>query len=225
MDVAALRDVAHGSFLLEPDFQRITRFPPRGRACHRRTRCGKIAGDAAMPIYEFYCAACHTIYSFFSSRVDPDARPAACPGCGGTGLERKPSSFAAIRGRGADAGDAGGEGDEGAGEPSPFGDLDERRLEGAMDALAGEMGALEESEDPRQMARFFRRFSELAGMEAGPRLEDMLRRLERGEDPEALEDEMGDLDDDAAMDDLLRVKKVAARLRRKPRVDPTLHFL
>lgn len=172
-----------------------------------------------MPIYEHYCPDCHTVYSFFSSRVAPDARP-ACPRCGRPDLERRPSSFAMLRPRG--DGDAGGEADEG----SPFAGLDEERMEKAMDALASEMGGMEESEDPRQMARMFRRFSELSGMEAGPKLEEMLRRLEKGEDPDALEAEMGDLDDEGAMDDLLRVKKLAqGRRSRKPRVDPTLHFL
>jgi putative FmdB family regulatory protein len=171
-----------------------------------------------MPIYEFYCPDCNTLYSFFSARVAPAARP-ACPGCGRPELERRPSTFATVKAR------PSGGGEDDAGEPTPFDGLDESRLEGAMDALAGEMDGMGESEDPRQMARFFRRFAELSGMEAGPKLEEMLRRLERGEDPEALEAEMGDsLEDEGAMDDLLRVKK-QLQARRKPRVDPTLHFL
>lgn len=174
-----------------------------------------------MPIYEFYCRDCNTVYSFFSARVAPEARP-ACPGCGRPELERRPSTFATVRARSTAGGEGEGEGGE---DDSPLGGVDESRLESAMDALADEMGGLDESDDPRQMARFFRRFSELSGMEAGPRLEEMLRRLERGEDPEALEDEMGDaFDDEGAMDELLRVKKLA-QARRKPKVDPTLHFL
>jgi putative FmdB family regulatory protein len=34
-----------------------------------------------MPIYEFYCPDCHTVFSFFSSRIDTAVRP-ACPQCG-----------------------------------------------------------------------------------------------------------------------------------------------
>ncbi|MFM8396259.1 MAG: FmdB family zinc ribbon protein, partial [Pirellula sp.] len=34
-----------------------------------------------MPIYEFYCPPCHTVYSFLSRRMQvPDK--AACPKCG-----------------------------------------------------------------------------------------------------------------------------------------------
>jgi len=34
-----------------------------------------------MPIYEFYCEPCHTIYNFFSRSVNTGKRP-ACPKCG-----------------------------------------------------------------------------------------------------------------------------------------------
>ncbi|MEZ5312265.1 MAG: hypothetical protein R2862_00750 [Thermoanaerobaculia bacterium] len=46
--------------------------------------------NAAVPIYEFYCRACNTVFSFFSSRVDPGVRP-ACQSYGAPELPRKPS--------------------------------------------------------------------------------------------------------------------------------------
>jgi hypothetical protein len=64
-------------------------------------------------------------------------------------------------------------------------------------------------------------------MEAGPRMEEMLRRLEAGEDPEAMEKEMGagEMDDDEAMAEFFKIKKAAAAKLRKPQEDETLYFL
>lgn len=180
-----------------------------------------------MPIYEFYCPDCNTVFSFFSSAISPDASP-ACPRCGRQRLGRRPSRFAALRG-GRKASDA----EE---SDSMLPGVDDARMESAMESLAGEMESLGESaeEDPRTMARFFRRFGEMSGLELGPRMEEMVRRLESGEDPEALEDEMGgggpegeEGDEGAGGDDLeefFRMKKVLAA-RRKPKVDETLYFL
>lgn len=169
-----------------------------------------------MPIYEFYCRDCHTLFNFFSPAVDTEARP-LCPRCGEVRLERKPSTFATLRG-----GEAEGE------EEGPLGDLDETRLEGAMESILGEMEGAEEGEDPRRMARLLRRFGEAAGMEPGPKMEELLRRLEAGEDPDALEDEMGDdLEGEEGLEDFFRLKKEGGRpgRARKPRVDKELYFL
>ena len=46
-----------------------------------------------MPIYEFYCQHCHTIYSFFSSRVNTRKRP-KCPQCKIRVLSKQMSAFA-----------------------------------------------------------------------------------------------------------------------------------
>ncbi len=165
-----------------------------------------------MPIYEFYCPDCHTVYSFFSARVAPDRRP-DCPRCSRPNLERRPSSFATLRHRGDD-------------EPDPFESLDESRLEGAMETLMREAGGLNE-EDPRAMGRMMRRFGELTGLEMGGRMEELVQRMEAGEDPDRLEDEMdGELGDDESLDDFFRLKKALGERRSKrPRVDEELYFL
>jgi putative FmdB family regulatory protein len=174
-----------------------------------------------MPIYEFYCPDCHTVFSFFSSTIDTAASP-DCPRCGRKGLGRRPSRFAALKG--------GAKTDESE-EPSPFGDLDDERMERAMASMADEMGGMGEGdgpEDPRALARMLRKFGDAAGLAAGPRMEEMLRRLEAGEDPDALEEEMGGEGegegDDSDLSDFFQVRK-AARAAKKPRVDETLYFL
>ncbi len=133
-----------------------------------------------MPVYEFYCADCHTIFNFLSRRVNTDKKP-ACPRCQRPDLERQVSRFAVSRGRG-----------EEPVEGMP--DLDEEKLEKAMMGLAGEMEGADEN-DPRQMARIMRRLTDATGMNLGPGMEEAIRRLEAGEDPDKIEAEMGDLVD------------------------------
>jgi putative FmdB family regulatory protein len=178
-----------------------------------------------VPIYEFYCRDCHTVFSFFSAQVDTTARP-LCPRCGRRELERRPSRFAALTGARAKD-EAGGEE-----EDAPLPGLDERRLEGAMESLGREMEGLSdaEAEDPRALARFFRRFGDAAGLEPGPRMEEMLRRLESGEDPDALDDEMGGDEEgegEESLSEFFRLKEQARAARRSapPAIDDTLYFL
>ena len=170
-----------------------------------------------MPIYEFYCADCHTVFNFLSAGIDTETRP-SCPRCGQERLPRKPSSFAMVKKR-----------DDGDDDPGPFGDLDEERMASAFESMAGEMETLESSEDPRALASFFRRFGDSSGLELGPRMEEMIQRLESGEDIDALEDEMGDdVEDDETFDEFFRLKKAVAGTRRKlsrPRIDETLYRL
>lgn len=173
-----------------------------------------------MPIYEFYCRDCHTVYSFFSQRVDVEVSP-PCPSGKDHDLERKPSTFATVS-----------TGDDDEEDPLLPG-VDEARLERAMDQMAGEFANLGEDaeENPQDLARMFRRFSELGGVEPGPMLEDMLDRLESGADLEDVESEFEqefeDRDDDQAdVEQFFRTRKALRDLRRRhPRVDDTLYFL
>lgn len=134
-----------------------------------------------MPVYEFYCIDCHTIFNFLSRSVNTEKRP-DCPRCGRKALERRVSPFAFSRGR-----------KEEPIEGLP--DLNEEKLERAMMGLAGEMEGIDEN-DPRQMARLMRRLKEATGMNLGQGMEEAIRRLESGEDPEKIESEMGDLFDE-----------------------------
>jgi len=163
-----------------------------------------------MPVYEFYCADCHTVFNFLSRRVNTEKRP-ACPRCGRPELERQVSRFALSRGR-----------DE---EPSAEGmpDMDGERMERAMESLAGEMEGVDEN-DPRQMARFMRRFTEATGVDLGAGAEEAIRRLEAGEDPDRVEEEMGQLLDAGNPFAPEGVRGLKRRLRA-PERDETLYSL
>jgi putative FmdB family regulatory protein len=132
-----------------------------------------------MPIYEFYCRRCHRVLSFLSRGVDTHKTP-PCPRCGDGGLARRASAFAISKGR------------REAPKPEPSGaGMEEGRLEQAMEALAGEMGSLDEN-DPKQGARLMRRLFTSTGMPIGHGMEEALRRMEAGDDPEKIEEELGD---------------------------------
>lgn len=133
-----------------------------------------------MPIYEFYCRSCNRIMSFFSRRIDTVSRP-DCPRCHARKLSREVSAFASV-GRHKGESDGGGDGEL---------PMDEPRLEKAMDSLAEEAAGLDES-DPRQAANLMRKFSSATGLKMGEGMEEAIRRLEAGEDPEAVEAELGD---------------------------------
>lgn len=133
-----------------------------------------------MPIYEFLCGHCNRIFSFHSFRVKPTRRP-TCPRCSATDLVRVPSRF----GISAAPKSEGGRADTGGGP-----DLDDPRMEREMMRLAAELEGMDEN-DPRAMAAAVRRMTEVAGEPVTPTMEEMIRRLESGEDPEKVEEELG----------------------------------
>ncbi|MDD4872243.1 MAG: zinc ribbon domain-containing protein [Kiritimatiellae bacterium] len=131
-----------------------------------------------MPIYEFYCVRCNTVFSFFSRTVNTRKQP-VCPGCGKQKLERMLSSFA-LTGKAVESG---------AGKDMP---IDEAKMERAMTALAGEVEGIKE-DDPRHAAKLMRKFTDMTGLELGSNMKEAMNRLEAGEDPEKIESEMGAL--------------------------------
>jgi putative FmdB family regulatory protein len=131
-----------------------------------------------MPIYEFFCKQCNTIFNFFSRRVNTGTIP-ACPKCGRE-LKKMLSSFATV-GKAVEPGDK----DLAQG-------FDESRMEKALGELAREADKMNE-EDPKAMAGLMRRFAEKTGLALNENMEKALSRLEAGEDPEQIEKEMGDI--------------------------------
>ncbi len=166
-----------------------------------------------MPIYEFYCRKCNTIFNFFSRSVNTEKIP-FCPSCKRTKLERRMSIFAKVA-RGKDKGE------------SPAEDVpsfDEAKMERAMAMLASEAENMNE-EDPRQAAQMLRKLTDATGLDLGPGMEEALSRMEKGEDPEKVEEEMGDiLEAEDPFSFTGRKGRRGAR-RPKPRVDETLYDL
>ena len=162
-----------------------------------------------MPIYEFYCANCHMIFNFFSSSVNVDKRP-GCPKCKKRKLQRQMSAFSTLKNRADD-------------EDVSMPDLDESKMEQAMNVLAREAEHLDE-DDPRQAANLMRKLSDMTGLNLGPGMEEALSRMEAGEDPEQIEAEMGDL---LEQEEPFSFKEKTAKLlrQRPPAVDEKLYYL
>lgn len=162
-----------------------------------------------MPIYEFYCEPCHTVFNFLARRVNTEKVP-ACPKCDRQ-LQRQMSSFATI-GRAKEAEDE---------LPAGF---DEHKLERALGEMVGEAEGLNE-DDPGQMAKFMRKFTEKSGLDFGGAMEEAISRMEAGDDPDQIEQEMGDIFDGETPLAML-AKKTAKSLRpAQPYKDETLYEL
>ena len=162
-----------------------------------------------MPIYEFYCPQCHMVFNFFSRTVNTDKIP-PCPKCNRPKLERQMSSFAVLRGVKED-------------QEEGLPDIDESKLEKAMTALASDAERINE-DDPRQAAQLMRKLTHMTGLELGSGMEEALRRMEAGEDPEQIEAEMGDLLEEEDPLVFQGQKKLATK-KRPPRKDDTLYEL
>ena len=140
-----------------------------------------------MPVYEFLCGECNKIYSFHSFKVATEKVP-ACPKCGHEDLKRVPSRFG-VAAKQAEPG-AGGDDDA----------FEDPRMEREMMRFASELEGMDEN-DPRAMAAAVRRMTEIAGEPVTPAMEEMIRRLEAGEDPEKVEEELGDALEDEMGED------------------------
>jgi len=143
--------------------------------------------ELRMPIYEFACPKCRRIYNFLSKRVDPGRWP-ACPKCGNTKMLKQMSGFSAPRGL-----------KEPASKPEtneaqpPMPDMDDPRIARTMDEMERDMAHLDEN-NPKHMAYMMRKMKDLMPAGTMPKEMDVaIKRLEAGEDPEKIEQDMGDV--------------------------------
>jgi putative FmdB family regulatory protein len=171
-----------------------------------------------MPIYEYYCRPCHTVYSFFARSSTSKALP-VCPKCGSKRLDKQISRFAISKGLT---------------EPSqadndPFANVNEAQMEKLMAEMSATFGDDGEagSENPQQMAHMMRKIFDTTGMQPSGAMLEAMRRMEAGEDPDKIDEEMGDvLDAEEPM--FGESGSVKGRLRRfiePPNIDPELYDL
>lgn len=164
-----------------------------------------------MPIYEFYCRDCHTIFSFLSRKVDTKTTP-KCPREKKHKLSRQISRFAISKGRG----------DDGGGEPEM--DFDDEKMEEAMMQMAGELENVNE-EDPKAMAHVMRKLMNTTGMNLGEGMEEAIRRMESGEDPDKVEEELGDVleNEDPFSTGENKITGIVRRMTEAPNEDPDIY--
>jgi hypothetical protein len=139
-----------------------------------------------MPIYEYYCEDNHTIYQFYAKTMAQGQTVPKCPDNPAFRLKRILSTFAISSGSAAEAGEPGGSG----GADTPGNPAEDARLEAAMGAMEQEFSGMDEN-DPRAMARMMRRMAEVAGEKIDGEMEEVVRKLEEGADPDSLEEQLG----------------------------------
>jgi hypothetical protein len=175
-----------------------------------------------MPIYEFFCPKNQRIYSFLARSLAYSDKVPRCPENPKWPLEKMVSKFA-ITGKAKEKSDPAGD-DDG---------MDDPRMEQAMAEMEREFSGLDDMDnpDPRMLGRMMRKMTDLAGEKVPPAMQEMIARLEKGEDPDKLEEEYGDalegMDDALGDDAPIEARAAAATLRRRraQRItrDPTLY--
>ena len=140
-----------------------------------------------MPIYEYYCPDNHTIYQFYAKTLAQGQSTPRCPDNPAFRMRKVVSAFAITSpGRKDEEHTA-----EKAGDTDP---AEDARMEAAMNAMESEFSNVDEN-DPKAMARMMRRMSELTGEKIDGEMEEVVRKLEEGSDPDALEEQLGGGDD------------------------------
>jgi putative FmdB family regulatory protein len=139
-------------------------------------------------MYEFLCEDCNRVFNFLARTPDAAKRKPACPKCGGRRMSKLFSQFATARKRGESTKRAEASATDAPGDLSP---AEEARMERGMMELARDMESVDEN-NPRQLAAAMRRLSDVSGEDMGPEMNEMIGRLEAGEDPEKVEDAMAD---------------------------------
>ena len=169
-----------------------------------------------MPIYEFFCPQNRRIYSFFARSLRFVDKMPRCPDNPKWKMEKMLSGFA-VTGRAKEKS-----------ADAPSDDFDDAKMEAAMGEMEREFGNVAESDnpDPRALAKMMRRMGEMTGQKMPAQMDEVIARLEKGEDPDRLEAEYGDVFDamDAA-DGATGDDRTKTKSRRVPRVtrDPKLH--
>lgn len=121
-----------------------------------------------MPIYEYGCYDCRKRVSiFFRSFSDVETKQPVCPRCGGDNIKRLVSKVAFVR-------------------------SEESRLENLADPSS--LGGFDEN-DPKSIGRWMRKMSQEVGEDLGGEFDEVVDRLEAGEDPESIEKSMPELGD------------------------------
>jgi len=141
-----------------------------------------------MPIYEYHCPDNNTIYQFYAKTLAQGKTIPKCPDNPKFKMQKVVSAFAVTSGGKKTESE---QAPAAAGAPGASGDpAEDARMEAAMNAMEGEFSNVDEN-DPRAMGRMMRRMAELTGEKIDGEMEEVVRKLEEGADPESLEEQLG----------------------------------
>lgn len=120
-----------------------------------------------MPNYEYRCLNCRRRFEVFMTYAEYGTRTVTCPHCKSDKVQRKIGRIRVAR-------------------------SDESRLENMADpsSLVGL------DDDPRALGRMMREMSRETGEEMGPEFDEVVHRLESGQSPEQIEQDLPDIGSD-----------------------------
>ncbi len=149
-----------------------------------------------MPIYEFFSPNTNKIYSFYSRRLISSKDVPNCPDGKNFPMEKLISGFSITGKNGKD--EELNNGIEDNTESDPFAKLDDNQSAHVMKEMEKAMSGMDdENPDPRQMGSLMRRMCEMTGEKMDNVMEEVVRKLEEGANPEELEAKMEGIIDDA----------------------------
>lgn len=143
-----------------------------------------------MPIYEFFCPDNNTVYQFYAKSIAQGELIPRCPDNPKFRMQKMVSGFAITKRGSSD--------DPPPDANPPAGAENDPKMEAAMAAMEGEFSQIDEN-DPKAMGSMMRRVAEMSGEKLDGEMEEVVRKLEEGADPESLEESLGG--DGNAMDD------------------------
>ncbi|MDG1138903.1 MAG: hypothetical protein P8N49_05225 [Opitutales bacterium] len=111
---------------------------------------------------------------------------------------------------------------------NPFDGLDPKQANVVMKELESSMAGMDDDNpDPKQMGSLMRKMCDLTGEKMDNQMEEVVRKLEEGMDPNALEDQMGDLGEEQGAPgeevDSITPTKVKKAFTKKLTRDPKLY--
>jgi putative FmdB family regulatory protein len=123
-----------------------------------------------MPSYEYRCMNCRKRFEIFMSYSEYGTRTVTCPYCKSENVQRKIGRIRVAR-------------------------SDASRMESMADpsALAGL------DDDPRALGKMMRQMSRETGEDMGPEFDEVIGRLEAGQSPDQIEQDLPDIGGDSGM--------------------------
>jgi putative FmdB family regulatory protein len=117
-----------------------------------------------MPTYDYHCVECKTRFEIFLTYVEYGQEEVICPACGSGNIRRRIGKIRIAK-------------------------TEESRLEAMVDPA--KLAGMED--DPKSLGRLMRQMGDELGEDIGPEFDEVVSRLEKGQDPEQIEKEMPEL--------------------------------
>ncbi len=121
-----------------------------------------------MPLYDYRCLDCHRSFEIYISYAEYGTRRVQCPHCQSDNIRRRLPRVRLAK-------------------------SEEERIESLADDFSDPNLVEGLEEDPRTLGRWMRRMSQELGEEMPPEFDEVVDRLEKGQRPEEIEQEMPEL--------------------------------